>query len=91
MLAQRFKTCNLLYNDCNESRSRNGWSFCTPFTSIGNCKSKSIKNEKYKNWNFSNRITDVYLPSYICAYCGNPAALSHLQASLASISVTKII
>lgn len=26
------------------------------------------------------------LPSYICAYCGKPAARSHLQASTASIS-----
>lgn len=30
------------------------------------------------------------LPSYICAYCGKPAALSHLHASAASISVTNI-
>lgn len=27
-----------------------------------------------------------HLPSYICAYCGKPAALSHLHASTASIS-----
>lgn len=31
-------------------------------------------------------LVKLYSPSYICAYCGKPAALSHLQASIASIS-----
>ena len=28
----------------------------------------------------------MYIPSYICAYCGNPASFNHLHASTASIS-----
>lgn len=96
MFAQRFRACSLLNNDCNESRSRNGWSFCTPFTSMGNCKSiqeRKRRCEKIRKIGPMRCtyviIIIIYSPSYICAYCGNPAALSHLHASLASISVTK--
>lgn len=28
----------------------------------------------------------IYIPSYICAYWGNPASFNHLHASTASIS-----
>lgn len=33
--------------------------------------------------------TEVYSPSYICTYWGNPAAFSHLHASLASLTAKK--
>jgi hypothetical protein len=49
----------------------------------------------YKHTTDTHRVSknECYLclhsPSYICAYCGKPAARSHLQASAASISGTQ--
>jgi len=76
MFAQRFKACSLLNNDCNESRSRNGWSFCTPFTSMGNCKStgKKIKRrEKIQKIGFPQR------PMYLNNSDNNLFTFIHLR------------
>jgi len=40
-------------------------------------------------WQEMRLLLLLHSPSYICAYCGKPAARNHLQASAASISETQ--
>lgn len=50
IVADRLRTASRLYKACNWSFSRNGWSFSTPFKSIGNWRSEKQEKENNIKW-----------------------------------------
>lgn len=60
IFAHRFSATRRLYNDCNGSFSKNGWSLATLLKSIGNCRSE-IRRTEEKTVNEWIKLVGMYV------------------------------